>query len=78
MISLHGGRKADDWLPVSGSRNTKWWYAAFHNVTTMVGAGVLSLPAAMVYLGCRTSMKSILVITTGRSRYICTKLCINN
>ncbi|KAJ7536315.1 hypothetical protein O6H91_12G064200 [Diphasiastrum complanatum] len=44
-------KNVDDWLPVTGSRNAKWWYAAFHNVTAMVGAGVLSLPAAMVYLG---------------------------
>uniref|UniRef100_A0A804LVA5 Amino acid transporter transmembrane domain-containing protein n=1 Tax=Zea mays TaxID=4577 RepID=A0A804LVA5_MAIZE len=22
----------DDWLPVNARRNTKWWYAAFHNV----------------------------------------------
>ncbi|KAH7847411.1 hypothetical protein Vadar_025767 [Vaccinium darrowii] len=41
----------DDWLPVTGSRNAKWWYAAFHNVTAMVGAGVLSLPSAMADLG---------------------------
>ncbi|KAH9562581.1 hypothetical protein CY35_05G079100 [Sphagnum magellanicum] len=40
----------EDWLPVTGSRNAKWWYAAFHNVTAMVGAGVLGLPYAMVYL----------------------------
>ncbi len=39
-----------DWLPVTASRNAKWWYAAFHNVTAMVGAAVLSLPYAMVYL----------------------------
>ncbi|KAA0034215.1 lysine histidine transporter 1 [Cucumis melo var. makuwa] len=37
----------DDWLPITSSRNAKWWYAAFHNVTAMVGAGVLSLPYAM-------------------------------
>ncbi|KAL3691111.1 hypothetical protein R1sor_004762 [Riccia sorocarpa] len=41
----------DDWLPVTGSRNAKWWYSTFHNVTAMVGAGVLSLPSAMAYLG---------------------------
>lgn len=29
----------------------KWWYATFHNVTAMVGAGVLSLPYAMAHLG---------------------------
>ncbi|XP_024631783.1 lysine histidine transporter 1 isoform X2 [Medicago truncatula] len=41
----------DDWLPITSSRNAKWWYAAFHNVTAMVGAGVLSLPSAMASLG---------------------------
>eukprot|EP00249_Psilotum_nudum_P018671 c26910_g3_i1 orf=491-1687(+) len=44
-------KDVDAWLPVTGSRNAKWWYSAFHNVTAMVGAGVLSLPHAMVYLG---------------------------
>ncbi|KAK4426078.1 Lysine histidine transporter 1 [Sesamum alatum] len=29
----------------------KWWYSAFHNVTAMVGAGVLSFPYAMSELG---------------------------
>lgn len=41
----------DEWLPISSSRNAKWWYSAFHNVTAMVGAGVLSLPYAMSKLG---------------------------
>ncbi|KAJ9564324.1 hypothetical protein OSB04_000290 [Centaurea solstitialis] len=41
----------DDWLPITSSRKAKWWYAAFHNVTAMVGAGVLSLPYAMSHLG---------------------------
>ncbi|KAG0492847.1 hypothetical protein HPP92_006245 [Vanilla planifolia] len=41
----------DDWLPITSSRNAKWWYSAFHNVTAMVGAGVLSLPYAMSHLG---------------------------
>ncbi|CAM8894262.1 unnamed protein product [Rhodiola kirilowii] len=41
----------DDWLPITSSRNAKWWYSAFHNVTAMVGAGVLSLPFAMAQLG---------------------------
>jgi hypothetical protein len=44
-------KKIDDWLPVTSSRNAKWWYSAFHNVTAMVGAGVLSLPYAMSELG---------------------------
>jgi len=41
----------DAWLPITSSRNGKWWYSAFHNVTAMVGAGVLSLPYAMSQLG---------------------------
>ncbi|KAK8969830.1 Lysine histidine transporter 1 [Platanthera guangdongensis] len=41
----------DEWLPITGSRNAKWWYSAFHNVTAMVGAGVLSLPYALSELG---------------------------
>ncbi|WOL15578.1 lysine histidine transporter 1 [Canna indica] len=41
----------DDWLPITSSRNAKWWYSTFHNVTAMVGAGVLGLPYAMSELG---------------------------
>ncbi|KAJ6431355.1 hypothetical protein OIU84_018774 [Salix udensis] len=41
----------NDWLPITSSRNAKWWYSTFHNVTAMVGAGVLSLPYAMAQLG---------------------------
>lgn len=44
-------KSVDDWLPITSSRNAKWWYSAFHNVTAMVGAGVLSLPYAMAELG---------------------------
>ncbi|PSS30160.1 Lysine histidine transporter like [Actinidia chinensis var. chinensis] len=44
-------KEIDDWLPITSSRNAKWWYSAFHNVTAMVGAGVLSLPYAMAALG---------------------------
>ncbi|KAL7100514.1 hypothetical protein ACP275_08G001900 [Erythranthe tilingii] len=44
-------KKIDAWLPITSSRNAKWWYSAFHNVTAMVGAGVLSLPFAMSELG---------------------------
>ncbi|KAG6396649.1 hypothetical protein SASPL_142804 [Salvia splendens] len=32
-------------------RQAKWWYSTFHTVTAMIGAGVLSLPYAMAYLG---------------------------
>ncbi|CAN4113800.1 unnamed protein product [Withania somnifera] len=44
-------REIDAWLPITSNRNAKWWYSAFHNVTAMVGAGVLSLPYAMAQLG---------------------------
>ncbi|KAJ7970699.1 lysine histidine transporter 1 [Quillaja saponaria] len=48
---LQRQKAIDDWLPITSSRNAKWWYSAFHNVTAMVGAGVLSLPYAMSELG---------------------------
>jgi hypothetical protein len=48
----------DDWLPITSSRNAKWWYSAFHNVTAMVGAGVLSLPYAMSELGWYVRLQS--------------------
>ncbi|KAK8710784.1 hypothetical protein V6N13_146094 [Hibiscus sabdariffa] len=41
----------NDWLPITKSRHAKWWYSAFHNVTAMVGAGILGLPFAMSQLG---------------------------
>lgn len=41
----------DEWLPITSSRTAKWWYSTFHNVTAMVGAGVLSLPYAMSSMG---------------------------
>ncbi|KAH9611522.1 hypothetical protein KSS87_008467 [Heliosperma pusillum] len=44
-------KEIDDWLPITSGRNAKWWYSAFHNVTAMVGAGVLGLPFAMSQLG---------------------------
>ncbi|KAG7978939.1 hypothetical protein I3843_05G105500 [Carya illinoinensis] len=44
-------KEIDDWLLIASSRNAKWWYSAFHNVTAMVGANVLSLPYAMSHLG---------------------------
>ena len=51
----------DDWLPITSSRNAKWWYSAFHNVTAMVGAGVLSLPYAMAELGWYLSLIPLLL-----------------
>nr|GMC67191.1 lysine histidine transporter 1-like [Ipomoea batatas] len=40
----------DEWLPITSARNAKWWYSAFHNVTAMVGAGVLGLPHAIMVI----------------------------
>lgn len=53
----------DDWLPITSSRNAKWWYSAFHNVTAMVGAGVLSLPSAMAALGWFVLLTQIYLLT---------------
>ncbi|KAK7291569.1 hypothetical protein RIF29_06815 [Crotalaria pallida] len=41
----------NNWLPITKSRNSTWWYSAFHNVTAVVGAGVLGFPYAMSELG---------------------------
>ena len=38
-------------LPITANRTAKWWYVAVHNITAMVGAGVLGLPYAMKLLG---------------------------
>ncbi|KAG2710128.1 hypothetical protein I3843_04G010500 [Carya illinoinensis] len=48
------------WLPVTASRKAKWWYSAFHNVTAMVGAGILGLPFAISQLGWIPGIVSIL------------------
>ncbi|KAK6128284.1 hypothetical protein DH2020_037973 [Rehmannia glutinosa] len=52
----------DDWLPITSSRKAKWWYSAFHNVTAIVGAGVLGLPYAMSQMGWGPGV-SVLVIS---------------
>lgn len=57
---LQRQKAIDDWLPITSSRNAKWWYSAFHNVTAMVGAGVLSLPYAMSELGWYTLQTQLL------------------
>ncbi|KAI9122786.1 hypothetical protein K1719_005675 [Acacia pycnantha] len=44
-------RELADWLPVTSSRDAKWYYSVFHNVTAIVGAGVLSFPSDMSALG---------------------------
>jgi len=55
-------KNVDDWLPITSSRNAKWWYSAFHNVTAMVGAGVLSLPYAMSNLGWYTNLLNLIIL----------------
>ncbi|KAL6176671.1 hypothetical protein ACLB2K_053304 [Fragaria x ananassa] len=49
----NGGQRIDasNWLPITASRNAKWYYSAFHNVTAVVGAGILGLPYAMSQTG---------------------------
>ncbi|KAK4436884.1 Lysine histidine transporter 1 [Sesamum alatum] len=51
VVESKNQKDLNDWLPVTSSRKGKWWYSAFHNVTAMVGAGVLGLPYAMSQLG---------------------------
>ncbi|XP_042001494.1 lysine histidine transporter 1-like isoform X1 [Salvia splendens] len=41
----------DDWIQISPPKSAKWWFSAVHNVTAMVGAGVLGFPYAMSELG---------------------------
>ncbi|KAH8974789.1 hypothetical protein BDL97_01G119900 [Sphagnum fallax] len=47
---LDWNRRLNDVLPVTASRNAKWYYSIFHNVTAIVSAGVLGLPTAMADL----------------------------
>ncbi|PWA44493.1 transmembrane amino acid transporter family protein [Artemisia annua] len=42
-------------------RDAKWWNSTFHTVTAMVGAGVLSLPYAMAYLGWGPGMAVMII-----------------
>ncbi|KAL0355144.1 UNVERIFIED_CONTAM: Lysine histidine transporter 2 [Sesamum radiatum] len=51
VVGSKNEKDLNDWLPVTSSRKGKWWYSAFHNITAMVGAGVLGLPYAMSQLG---------------------------
>lgn len=44
-------RAIDEWIPIGSTSKVNWWYSAFHNVTAMVGAGLLGFPYAMAELG---------------------------
>lgn len=57
----------EKWLPISASRKAKWWYSTFHNVTAMVGAGVLGLPFALSQLGWYLYLNSFNFITSNSS-----------
>ncbi|KAL3850605.1 hypothetical protein ACJIZ3_012487 [Penstemon smallii] len=59
--STPAGADLNSWLPISASREGKWWYSAFHNVTAMVGAGVLGLPLVLAQLGWYPGIIAILV-----------------
>ncbi|GAU44366.1 hypothetical protein TSUD_241790, partial [Trifolium subterraneum] len=54
------------WVDNGKSRNAKWWYSTFHTVTAMIGAGVLSLPYAMAYLGCYSTIAWVACLARGR------------
>nr|XP_027187573.1 lysine histidine transporter 2-like isoform X2 [Cicer arietinum] len=49
-------KKIEEWLPINADRSAKWWYSTFHNVTAMVGAGVLGLPYSLADLGCYSTI----------------------
>ncbi|KAI5355945.1 hypothetical protein L3X38_008840 [Prunus dulcis] len=49
------------WLPITANRNAKWWYSAFHNVTAVVGAGILGLPFALSQLGWTAGILAIVI-----------------
>ncbi|KAJ6982227.1 hypothetical protein NC653_025363 [Populus alba x Populus x berolinensis] len=54
MVSTSPSKEAQSmskWTEGDPARRAKWWYSTFHAVTAMIGAGVLSLPYAMAYLG---------------------------
>ncbi|CAK0779930.1 hypothetical protein CVIRNUC_004892 [Coccomyxa viridis] len=62
-------------LPVTGDRTATWRSSAFHNVTAMVGAGVLGLPSAMSYLGWPGGI-IVLVLSWVISLYTLWQLCV--
>ncbi|KAK9826733.1 hypothetical protein WJX81_002553 [Elliptochloris bilobata] len=62
-------------LPVTADRTAKWYYSAFHNVTAMVGAGVLGLPYAFKYLLWPGGIVTI-VLSYVISLYTLWQLCI--
>ncbi|XP_047973233.1 lysine histidine transporter 1-like [Salvia hispanica] len=54
-------RAIDDWLPITASRKARWWFSTLHNITAIVGAGVLSLPYAMSELGWGAGVAALVI-----------------
>lgn len=50
-VAEYESSDSDDELPITANRHARWWYSIFHNITAMIGAGVLGLPQAFKYLG---------------------------
>ncbi|DBA74512.1 TPA: hypothetical protein ACH3X2_000973 [Trebouxia sp. C0005] len=50
-LAEYDSSDSDDELPITANRQARWWYSIFHNITAMIGAGVLGLPQAFKYLG---------------------------
>jgi hypothetical protein len=65
LKSKQEDQSSGKWTEGDPARRAKWWYSTFHTVTAMIGAGVLSLPYAMAYLGwyvsqyCNTAQKFV-------------------
>ncbi|KAJ6999468.1 lysine histidine transporter 1-like [Populus alba x Populus x berolinensis] len=57
-------------LPITKSRNAKWWYSAFHNVTAMVGAGVLGLLMLCLNLDGKGPGAAVLIMSNSVMVYI--------
>ncbi len=58
-LAEYDSSDSDDELPITANRQARWWYSIFHNVTAMIGAGVLGLPQAFKYLGKQTCYLSV-------------------
>jgi len=53
-LAEYDSSDSEDELPITANRHARWWYSIFHNITAMIGAGVLGLPQAFKYLGKQT------------------------
>lgn len=60
VIALEEGALQDGQLATE-EKTGKWYYTAFHNVTAMLGAGVLALPSTFAILGWAGGTVALLV-----------------